>query len=223
VLAGYVRYMDDMVLWADAEGARQAAWREGRPLPGDGSLGTVRPTFVESADGIDWRFETGPRKNQRRSAVLFLEASDFGFPRCDTARIRFVARVVQPLMNVPDHLLFLDSHEWIDPADPAAASVGISDHAQEELTDVVYLELPAVGRVVTKGEPFAVIESVKAANDIYAPVSGEVVEVNEALVEAPESINTDPYGVGWMAKLRLSDPSELDSLLNAASYREHLS
>ncbi len=126
-------------------------------------------------------------------------------------------------MNVPDPLLYCDSHEWIDPADPAAAPVGISDHAQEELTDVVYLELPAVGRVVKKGEAFAVIESVKAANDIYAPVSGEIVEVNSALVEAPEAVNTDPYGAGWMVKIRLSDASELDGLMNAASYRELLS
>lgn len=126
-------------------------------------------------------------------------------------------------MNVPDHLLYCDSHEWIDPADPAAAAVGISDHAQEELTDVVYLELPAVGRVVAKGEAFAVIESVKAANDIYAPAGGEVVAVNEALADSPETVNTDPYGAGWMVKLRLSDPTELSGLKNAESYRELLS
>lgn len=126
-------------------------------------------------------------------------------------------------MKVPDHLLYRDSHEWIDPADPGAAPVGISDHAQAELTDVVYLELPELGRVVKAGEPFGVIESVKAANDLYAPVSGEVVEVNEALAEAPEPINSDPYGDGWMVKIRLSDPGELDSLMNADAYREHLS
>ncbi len=126
-------------------------------------------------------------------------------------------------MNVPDSLLYRDSHEWIDPSDPNAASVGISDHAQAELTDVVYLELPEAGRVVKQGEPFAVIESVKAANDIYAPVSGEIVEVNAGLAEAPEPVNEDPYGAGWMVKIRLSDPDELESLLNAASYREHLS
>ncbi len=126
-------------------------------------------------------------------------------------------------MNVPDSLLYRDSHEWTDPSDPEAARVGISDHAQAELTDVVYLELPEVGRVVTQGEPFAVVESVKAANDIYAPVSGEIVEVNAALAEAPEPVNEDPYGAGWMVKIRLSDPGELEGLLNAASYREHLS
>lgn len=126
-------------------------------------------------------------------------------------------------MNVPDRLLFADSHEWIDPVEPGAAPVGISDHAQAELTDVVYLELPEPGRVVKQGESFAVVESVKAANDIYAPVSGEIVEVNPALVESPEAINTDPYGAGWMVKIRLSDPSELEALKNAESYREYLS
>ncbi|MEM1443264.1 MAG: glycine cleavage system protein GcvH [Verrucomicrobiota bacterium] len=126
-------------------------------------------------------------------------------------------------MNVPDHLRYSDSHEWIDPADPNSASVGISDHAQAELTDVVYLELPEVGRTVAKGEAMAVIESVKAANDIYAPASGEVVEVNEALAEAPEPVNEDPYGEGWMIKLKLSDSSEVESLHDAGSYREQIS
>lgn len=126
-------------------------------------------------------------------------------------------------MNVPDHLRYADSHEWIDPTDPAAAAVGISDHAQAELTDVVYLELPEVGRIVTKGEAIAVIESVKAANDIYAPVGGEVIAVNEALAEAPEPVNEDPYGSGWMLKLKLTDPGELESLHDAGSYREQLS
>lgn len=126
-------------------------------------------------------------------------------------------------MNVPDHLRYADSHEWVDPADPAAAAVGVSDHAQAELTDVVYLELPELGRKVSKGEAIAVIESVKAANDIYAPVSGEIVEVNEALAEAPEPVNDDPYGAGWMFRIKLDDPSELESLHDAGSYRERLS
>jgi glycine cleavage system H protein len=126
-------------------------------------------------------------------------------------------------MNAPDHLHFSESHEWVDAATPEAAPIGISDHAQAELTDVVYLELPEIGRQVKKGESFAVIESVKAANDIYAPVSGEIVEINEALVESPEAINTDPYVTGWMVKIKLYDPSELDSLMTGAAYREHLS
>lgn len=126
-------------------------------------------------------------------------------------------------MNVPDHLRYSESHEWLDPGDDGVASMGITDHAQAELTDVVYLELPEIGRTVAKGDAIAVIESVKAANDIFSPVSGEVVEVNEALAEAPEPVNGDPYGGGWMIKLRLSDSSEVDTLLNAESYRERLS
>jgi len=126
-------------------------------------------------------------------------------------------------MNVPDHLFFSDSHEWVDPTSPEAATVGISDHAQTELTDVVYLELPEVGRVVSKGEAIAVIESVKAANDIYALVSGEIVEVNEVLAEAPELVNEDPYGEGWMIKVKLSDSGEVEGLMNAATYRDIIS
>ena len=126
-------------------------------------------------------------------------------------------------MNVPEHLRYSDSHEWIDSGDPDSASVGISDHAQPKLTDVVDLELPEIGRVVAKGEAIAVIESVKAANDIYAPASGEIVAVNEALAEAPEPVNEDPYGEGWMIKLKLSDSSEVESLHDAGSYREQIS
>lgn len=126
------------------------------------------------------------------------------------------------MSQIPDHLHYSDSHEWIDPADPSAAAVGVSDHAQAELTDVVYLELPAVGRTVAKGEAIAVIESVKAANDIYSPVSGEIVAVNEALTEDPGAVNTDPYGAGWMFRIRLSDPVEIESLMNAEAYRGHV-
>lgn len=125
-------------------------------------------------------------------------------------------------MNVPDQLKYSDSHEWIDPADPSAAPVGITDHAQEELTDVVYLELPEVGRQISKGEAIAVVESVKAANEIYAIVSGEVVAVNEALADDPSAVNTDPYGAGWMIKVMLTDESELDALMDAEAYREVL-
>lgn len=123
---------------------------------------------------------------------------------------------------IPDHLRYADSHEWIDASDPAAASVGVSDHAQEELTDVVYLELPETGRAVAKGEAVAVIESVKAANDIYSPASGVIVAVNEALAEDPGAVNSDPYGSGWIFRVELSDPGELDSLMDAEAYRRHV-
>lgn len=122
------------------------------------------------------------------------------------------------MSNVPDHLKYADSHEWIDPTNPEVAPVGISDHAQDEIQDVVYLELPEVGRVVEKGEAIAVVESVKSANDIYAPVGGEIVEINEPLGEAPELINTDPYGDGWIFKLKIADASELEALDDAAAY-----
>lgn len=126
-------------------------------------------------------------------------------------------------MNVPDHLRFLDSHEWVDSTDAEAFKVGISDHAQAELTDVVYLELPEVGRKVEKGEAVAVIESVKTANDIYAPVSGEIIAINEPLGEAPEPVNEDAYGAGWMFTIKPLDTSELDSLMDADAYKNHIS
>ncbi|MCB1229203.1 MAG: glycine cleavage system protein GcvH [Verrucomicrobiae bacterium] len=126
------------------------------------------------------------------------------------------------MSQIPDHLRYADSHEWIDPTNPDAAPVGISDHAQEELTDVVYLELPKVGATVSKGDAIAVIESVKAANDIYSPVSGEIVEINEAVGEDPAAVNNDPYGDGWIFKIKVSDPGELESLMDAEAYRGHV-
>lgn len=118
--------------------------------------------------------------------------------------------------SAPDHLKYAPSHEWILPGDPAV--VGISDHAQSELGDIVYLELPQTGRVVKAGESVAVVESVKAASDIYSPVSGEIVEVNEAAASNTGIVNTDPYGEGWLFKIKVSDSAELDSLLDAAAY-----
>ncbi len=126
-------------------------------------------------------------------------------------------------MNVPDNLKYMESHEWVNATEDGTATVGVSDHAQAELTDVVYLELPAVGKTVAKGDPIAVIESVKAANDIYSPVSGEVIESNEALENEPELVNSDPFGAGWMFKIKLSDSSELESLMGADAYTNHIS
>jgi len=126
-------------------------------------------------------------------------------------------------MNVPEHLHYSESHEWVNPENGDAAPIGISDHAQAELSDVVYLELPEVGKLIAKGDSIAVIESVKAANDIYSPVSGEVVAVNEALLESPDPINSDPYEAGWMVKIKLSDASEIEGLLDSAAYQKILS
>ncbi|GAA5483767.1 glycine cleavage system protein GcvH [Haloferula sargassicola] len=122
-------------------------------------------------------------------------------------------------MNVPDDLRFNNSHEWVR-LEGDLATIGISDHAQEELTDVVFVELPEVGRAVDAGDPTAVVESVKAASDIYSPISGEVVEVNDAVEADPSLVNSDPYGQGWIFKLKVKDASQLDALLDAAGYRE---
>lgn len=119
--------------------------------------------------------------------------------------------------NVPANLLYSKSHEWARVAD-GAATVGISDHAQHELTDVVFVELPAVGKSVKAGETCAVVESVKTASDIYAPVSGVVSEVNQALTENPALVNTDPYGAGWFFKVKLTQPAETAALLSPQQY-----
>ena len=118
-------------------------------------------------------------------------------------------------MNVPDDLRYAKSHEWLR----ADGTVGITDHAQHELTDVVFVDLPAVGKVVKAGEVVCVVESVKAASDIYAPASGKVVAANAGLTANPALVNTDPYGEGWMFKLELSNPAERDALMDAAAYR----
>lgn len=119
-------------------------------------------------------------------------------------------------MNVPEELQYTRSHEWVR-MEEGVATVGITDHAQEELGDVVYVELPEAGATVEAGESFGNIESVKAVSDLYAPVGGEVVEVNEALGDAPEKVNEDPYGGGWLVKIRVSGEGEL---LSAEEYEQ---
>jgi glycine cleavage system H protein len=125
-------------------------------------------------------------------------------------------------MNNPTDLRYAASHEWIR-LEGDIATVGISDHAQEELTDVVFVELPALGRTVDAGDPTAVVESVKAASDIYAPIGGEVVEVNPAVEADPSLVNTAPYGSGWIFKLRVKNAAEVTSLMDAAAYTAHIS
>ena len=125
------------------------------------------------------------------------------------------------MSNVPDTLRYRESHEWIDPTqDPSP--VGITDHAQAELTDVVFAELPKVGRKVAAGDQVAFIESVKAASDIYAPVAGEIVAVNDELSANPALINTDPYGTGWMFKIKVANAAEAEALLSPEAYRKHI-
>ncbi|EIM00992.1 MULTISPECIES: glycine cleavage system protein GcvH [Rhodanobacter] len=124
------------------------------------------------------------------------------------------------MSEIPGDLKFLKSHEWARVEDDGLVRVGISDHAQGQLGDLVYVELPEVGASVQAGNGAVVLESVKAASDIYSPVSGEVVEVNEALSDKPEIINEDAYGDGWIFTVRMSDRAELDELLDADAYAE---
>jgi len=121
------------------------------------------------------------------------------------------------MANVPSDLRYSKSHEWVRVAGDTA-TVGITDHAQHELTDVVFVELPETGRAVKAGEPCAVVESVKTASDIYAPVSGTITEVNKPVAENPALVNTDPYGAGWLFKLKLANASEAGGLLSPEQY-----
>lgn len=125
------------------------------------------------------------------------------------------------MTNVPADLKYAKSHEWVR-VNGNLATVGITDHAQHELTDVVFVELPAKGRDLKAGDACAVVESVKTASDVYSPVSGKVVEANQAVVDDPALVNSDPYGEGWFYKIQLSHPSELDGLLNAADYSKQI-
>jgi glycine cleavage system H protein len=122
-------------------------------------------------------------------------------------------------MELPDDLKYTREHEWVLVED-GVATVGITSFAEDQLGDVVFIELPAVGDTVSKDDAMGVVESVKAVSDVYAPVSGEVVEVNDDLPENTEMINDDPYGDGWMVKIELSDVSEIDDLLTADEYKQ---
>jgi glycine cleavage system H protein len=125
------------------------------------------------------------------------------------------------MSNIPEQLRYATSHEWIS-IDGDTGTVGISDHAQQELSDVVYVDLPKVGVKFAAGAVAAVVESVKAASDIYSPVSGEVVAVNADLVKKPELVNQDPYGTAWLYKIKLSASAELGALKDAAGYRAQI-
>ena len=122
------------------------------------------------------------------------------------------------MSEIPSELLFRESHEWVRDEGDGTVVIGISDHAQAALGDMVFVELPEPGTSFEQGEACAVIESVKAASDAYAPVSGEVIEANGALEDSPELVNSDPYGEGWLFSVRLSDTSQLEGLLSAESY-----
>jgi len=122
------------------------------------------------------------------------------------------------MSNIPDGLKYTKEHEWLK-VEGNLAIVGITDHAQHALGDIVFVELPKAGTTVTAMKPFGTVESVKAASDLFSPISGKVAEINAALVNAPETVNQDPYGKGWMVKLQASNPAEFNGLLDAAGYK----
>src|ERR1700730_1810789 len=124
-------------------------------------------------------------------------------------------------MEVPPGLKYSKEHEWVA-TEESVATIGITDHAQDQLGEIVYLELPSVGEKISKDDPFGVVESVKAVSDIYAPVSGTVIEINEDLPESPGIVNEDPYGDGWLIKVKIADMSDLEDLMDADEYTELL-
>ncbi len=126
-------------------------------------------------------------------------------------------------MNIPEDLKFAKTHEWARLEEDGTVTVGISDHAQAELTDIVFLELPESGGQVDAEEEVGVVESVKHASDIYSPVSGEILDINEQAVEDPTLINSDPYGDGWLFKVRVADTNALDGLMSPEAYKELIS
>ena len=125
------------------------------------------------------------------------------------------------MSNFPDDLKYAASHEWVRVDEDGVATVGISDHAQDALGDIVFVELPEPGTNVNARDEVSVVESVKAASDIYSPVSGEIIAVNEVLLEAPETVNSSPYDNGWFYKIKVSDEAELDELMDAEAYSDH--
>jgi len=126
------------------------------------------------------------------------------------------------MSNVPSELRFTKSHEWIRLEEDGSVTIGITDHAQDLLGDLVFVETPEVGATYATGDDCAVVESVKAASDVYAPLSGEVTATNDELADAPEVLNTDPYGKGWIFKMKLADEGEINSLMDATAYGEQI-
>ncbi len=126
------------------------------------------------------------------------------------------------MSNTPADLKYVASHEWLRLEDDGVVTVGITEHAQDLLGDIVYVELPEVGANVEADDEIAVVESVKAASDVYAPIAGEIVEINEALVDAPETINQDPYGEGWFFKIKPANVDDYNNLMDADEYQDSL-
>ncbi len=125
------------------------------------------------------------------------------------------------MSKYPENFVYTKEHEWVD-ADGGVAIVGITDHAQHELGDIVYVDLPKMGTLVELGKSLGSVESVKAVSDIYSPVSGEVIEINELLATSPEKLNDDPHGSAWLVKVKMSDPGEIKKLLTVADYQSYI-
>lgn len=126
------------------------------------------------------------------------------------------------MSEIPSDLRYSESHEWVSQEDDGVVKVGITDHAQEQLGDLVFVELPEDGASFSQGDACAVVESVKAASDIYCPVSGEILAVNDLLTDSPETVNTDPYNDGWLFTVRIEDADEIDGLMDSGAYAEHI-
>lgn len=126
------------------------------------------------------------------------------------------------MSDIPGDLKYIETHQWVRIADDGTATVGITDFAQEQLGDLVYIGLPELGVTVTGGEEAGVAESVKSASDVFSPVTGEVIALNESLEDEPERVNEDPYGEGWLFRVKLADPGELDSLMDADAYADQV-
>jgi len=125
------------------------------------------------------------------------------------------------MSTYPENFHYTKEHEWVS-VEGGTATIGITDHAQQELGDIVYIDLPKVGAALEQGKTFGSVESVKAVSDVYAPVSGEVVEINEALAAAPEKLNSDPHGEAWLVRIKLTAPDEIKQLLSAADYQKYI-
>ena len=126
------------------------------------------------------------------------------------------------MSEIPEDLRYTESHEWVSSEEDGVVKVGVTDHAQSQLGDLVFVELPEEEATIAQGDACAVVESVKAASDIYCPISGEIVAVNEALADSPETVNNDPYGDGWLFSIRPENADDLDELMDAEAYKEHV-
>ena len=171
--------------------------------------------MIDARDRLNWNLtKLAPLR------FMNVDVIAIGLGRERTAQ-RVAFAISGGVMEIPQGLKYSKEHEWVATED-SVATIGISDHAQDQLGEIVYIELPAVGDKISKDDPFGVVESVKAVSDIYAPVTGTVIEINEDLPESPETVNEDPYGDGWLIKVKITDMSDLEDLMDAEEYAELL-